>query len=255
MNIENYDTLTQTSAHENTSDKYSFIPTSRVLSVLADYGFQPVKVNEARTRIVENRGFQKHMVRLRQERHLQTNVGDEFPEIVITTSHLGNSSFRGMLGWFRQWCSNGAVVGNTLSDFRVLHKGYADDQVAQGIEHMLKFIPDLEETVDRFRSIALSEDERQAFAKSAIELRFDTENNVYVDPRQLTYTRRSADREPTLWNTFNVVQEHLIKGGVRTVNANRQRRRAKEVKSVDENIRINRALWTLTEEMAKLKTA
>lgn len=99
MDIQNYQTIMQGNAHSNTSDRYSFIPTSRVVSVLADHGWHPAKIREAGTRIEENKGFQAHLIRFRNE--LTTSnlqVGDFIPEIVLYNSHMGTSAFKLMAG-------------------------------------------------------------------------------------------------------------------------------------------------------------
>jgi len=60
------------------------------------------------------------------------------------------------------------------------------------------------------------------------------------------------DRGADLWRTFNRVQENLMQGGLQGRNANGGRSTTRRVSSVSENIRLNRALWTLADEMAKM---
>jgi hypothetical protein len=91
-NLERYTTLTQTAAHAKCSSKYSLIPTSSMLEILADHGWRPSKVTEARARIEENRGFQKHVVRLRHDNHPVVQVGQYIPEIILTNSHMGTAA-------------------------------------------------------------------------------------------------------------------------------------------------------------------
>ena len=61
------------------------------------------------------------------------------------------------------------------------------------------------------------------------------------------------DRAPDLWTTFNRVQENIIKGGVRGRNATGKRVTTRAVNGIDQDIKLNRALWVLAEEMRKLK--
>jgi len=58
---------------------------------------------------------------------------------------------------------------------------------------------------------------------------------------------------PDLWTTFNTVQENLIRGGLRGRTAKGNRTSTRAVKGVSENVRLNKALWTLAEKMAQLK--
>ena len=75
-------------------------------------------------------------------------------------------------------------------------------------------------------------------------------------PDQLP-VRRIDDRAPDLWTTFNRVQENVIRGGMRgqSVDANgrRQVRAVRAVTGIDQDVKLNRALWTLAEEMRRLK--
>jgi hypothetical protein len=48
-----------------------------------------------------------------------------------------------------------------------------------------------------------------------------------------------------------VVQEHLLRGGDRGRSASCRRATTRPVKSVAEDLRLNRALWTLTEKLAE----
>lgn len=65
--------------------------------------------------------------------------------------------------------------------------------------------------------------------------------------------RRGADRKTDLWTTANVVQENVIKGGVGGISATTGRRmKTRAINSVGEDVRLNRALWSLTERMAEL---
>ncbi|MBE0472562.1 MAG: hypothetical protein IBX55_24025 [Methyloprofundus sp.] len=52
---------------------------------------------------------------------------------------------------------------------------------------------------------------------------------------------------------FNRVQENLFKGGLRGRSYNGRNVRTRAIQSVSEDVKLNRALWQLTEEFSKLK--
>ena len=53
-----------------------------------------------------------------------------------------------------------------------------------------------------------------------------------------------------MWTTFNVVQENLIRGGVKGFNTETGRKNTtREVKSIDKNLAINSAVWTVAKVM------
>jgi len=64
--------------------------------------------------------------------------------------------------------------------------------------------------------------------------------------------RRFEDRGNDLWTTFNRIQENLMRGGLSGHNRNGRRLTTRPIAGVSENVRLNRALWTLTERMAQL---
>lgn len=254
METQNYRTITQEHGQDGLSGKYGFIPTSRVLGVLEQSGWLPSTIKESSTRGEKNKGFQTHVVRL-SNRDLMSdggNVGEERAEIVLYNNHMGTSTFRLMCGVFRLVCSNGLVVGNNYAEHRIRHIGYTDEAVRAAIEHIVDVTPRIYGEVNSFKGIELNRDEQEAYAQSAIELRFDGEKYA-VDPRSLLNRRRYADGGKDLWTTFNAVQENLIKGGVRQVDKNNRRSRARGVTSIDKSIELNKALWTLTSKMAELK--
>jgi hypothetical protein len=52
------------------------------------------------------------------------------------------------------------------------------------------------------------------------------------------------------------VQENLIRGGQRAARTPTGRRqKTRPVEGITQNVQLNRALWTLADEMAKLKAA
>ncbi len=66
--------------------------------------------------------------------------------------------------------------------------------------------------------------------------------------------RRWDDRKSDLWSIFNRVQENLVKGGLTGRTANGRRQRTRPVQGIDQNLRLNRALWMLAEGMRQLKS-
>jgi hypothetical protein len=108
------------------------------------------------------------------------------------------------------------------------------------------------------KRIELAPAEREAFAKAAVIARWDDEAKAPVRPAKLLEAKRQEDTAPTLWNTLNVVQEHLMIGGQKDWqkrNADGKRMpKSRAVKGIDQNVGLNKALWTLAEEMRKLKS-
>ena len=92
---------------------------------------------------------------------------------------------------------------------------------------------------------ALTERERQALAAGAHAYRWEDPAKAPITPARLLAPRRQADEGDDLWRTFNRVQEHLTKGGQPGRTANGKRTWVRGVKGIDEDARLNRALWRM----------
>ncbi len=247
-------------AHGSRSARYSYIPTSEVLTSLRKEGFHPFSVNQGGSRDAEKRGFTKHMLRLRHESALSVGVGETFREIVLVNSHDGTSSYQLMAGMFRLVCSNGMVVGAGagFDEVRVPHTGNVVPKVIDGCIEILNRLPEVSEQVRDWNSLQLNSGEQAAFARAALALKYDEEEEAPFQAEKLLTLRRREDENPTLWNTLNTVQENVIRGGIGYIlrdesGRRKQIRRTREVQGIDQNVKLNRGLWILAEEMRKLK--
>lgn len=241
-------------AHESRSDRYAYIPTITVLDALRKEGFQPFMACQARVRDDSREGFAKHMMRLRHASQID-GEGD-VNEIILLNSHDGSSSYQMLAGCFRFVCQNGMVCGDTFQDVRVQHRGNVVDNVIEGAYEVLKNFERVSESREEMAAIELTPAEQTAFAKAALPLRFQ-EGSDKPEPEQVLKRRRHADFDDDLWTTFNVLQENLVRGGVPIRKPNSKGRRkvvnTRRINGIDGNVQLNKALWTLAEEMKAIK--
>lgn len=242
-----------------TSDKYRFIPTSDIVSEMLNKGYACTSAAQAKTRIPGKGEFTKHILRFRHADHEQ--AGDVVPELVLINSHDRTSAYRFMLGLFRTVCLNGLVVCDSMfQEVSVRHMGQENlmSEVINASYEVINQAPKAIEHVKEMSSVILSPQEQEIFAKSAIEMRGTA---LSIEPSQVLRARREADKvddagNRDLWRTMNACQENLIRGGIYgKSDATKRWRRLKGIKSVSEDNKLNRAIWTLSEEMAKLKQA
>lgn len=254
MYNETLSSVNQTQAKHDVSEKYSFIPTTRVLDVLAKENWLPSSAKEVNAR-GDNRGFQKHLIRLRNS-SLPTNNG-LIPEVVLINSHNRASVFKLMSGIFRIVCENGLITGDSFADHSIRHIGYTDDAIKEAIAQIVDITPKIFSRVNEFKEIFLNNDEKIAFASAALDMKYDEGhwelNDKEKTINRLILPRRNEDSGNDLWKTYNVVQEKIMKSGFPMINAEGYRRKARATKSVGNDVRLNRALWALTEKMAELK--
>jgi len=240
--------LAKTEAWHGVSSKYSFLSTAKVVEALGAEGIKPYSVKTSYTRSEDRTGYTKHLMRFRPATTDKPIVGGVHPEIVLTNSHDRGSSFCIELGLFRLVCSNGMVVSSGVFDaFRVRHVGTTIDQVLQAVSSIIGQFPQVEDSVRRFQGIQLTDAQREHMASLAMGLRWDADKVPFAASRLLS-TRRIADQGTDLWSTYNVIQENLLQGQ----KASRYDRRggSRAIKSIDMDLKLNRGLWSLTEQYA-----
>jgi hypothetical protein len=238
------------SAHHSRAERYSFIPTIQVIDGLRAEGFEPYEVRQTKVRNLDKVEHTKHMVRLRHINAITSK--EEVPEIILLNSHDGSSSYQLLAGVFRFVCSNGLIAGDLTENIRIRHAGNIVDNVIEGATRILHETEEVVARIGEYKGIELSQQESMLFAEAAIQLRWGDEKPVTA--MGVLASNRYADRKTDLWTTFNRVQENMIKGGVAGKSSTGRRTTTRAVGGVNENVKLNKALWTLADSMAALKT-
>ncbi|EJM5006891.1 DUF945 domain-containing protein [Salmonella enterica] len=231
--------------HASRSDRYSYIPTITLLENLQREGFEPFFACQSRVRDPGRRDYTKHMLRLRRAGQI---TGQQVPEIIILNSHGGESSFQLLPGMWRQVCANGLVCGQSFGEIRVPHRGDIAEKVIEGAYEVLDVFDRVEEKREAMQSLLLPPPAQQALANAALTYRFGEEHQP-VAATQILTPRRYEDRQDDLWSVFNRIQENLLKGGLSGRTAKGKRTHTRAVKGIDGDVRLNRALWVMAEQM------
>jgi len=251
-------------AHESRSERYTYIPTSAVIDGLRANGFEPTFAKQGNSRIAGKAEYTKHLLRFRYQGQAGSlrRAGETYPEVVLVNSHDGTSAYQLMAGMFRMVCLNGMVVADRgFTTIKVPHKGDVVGQVIEGSFTVLEESKRALDQADAWAGVSLSRDEQIVMAESAHVLRFGDEGGPVnpIKPEQLLAVRRQEDTSRDLWTTTNVLQENAIRGGLqawgRDANNRRRRVTTREVRGIDQDVRLNRALWVLGERMAQIKAA
>lgn len=231
--------------HTSRSEKYSYIPTITLLENLQREGFQPFFACQSRVRDPGRREHTKHMLRLRRAGQIN---GQQVPEIIILNSHGGESSFQLLPGVFRSVCTNSLVCGQSFGEIRVPHRGNVVEKVIEGAYDILGVFDRVEEKREAMESLILTPPAQHALANAALTYRFGEEHQP-VTATQILTPRRYEDRQNDLWTTYQRLQENLLKGGLSGRTAKGKRTHTRAVNGIDGDIRLNRALWVMAEQM------
>lgn len=263
-----------TAAWSGVSDRYTFIPTIRVIDALRDVGFVPTQAGQSRTRVDGKRPFTKHLIRFQSQvdakkypRVVDGNANyfykkGEAPniaEINIINSHDLSAAYQINAGIYRRICSNGLVVCSArIGSIHIRHSGEIVDEVVGATRHIVKQMPAVLEQIQEWTGIELSTKDRDTLARAVLIQRYglDEEGKLLapIQPQQILEARRPEDRGHDLWSTTNVIQENVMRGALPGISHSGRKTKTRAIKSINADLKFNRDVWTLSETFAKRLT-
>lgn len=244
------------------SNQYGFVPTIQVIDALRSEGWYPVDATQKNVRIKEKQDFTKHLIRFRRLND-EIVINDNIVELLLTNSHDRSAAFVLHAGIFRMACANGIVIADsTFQKLSIRHNKHAVGRVIEGSCSIIENVPLITDQVSSMQAIELSRPEQEILADTALDYILP-ESEELVTPRanliaQALRPKRSADTGSDLWSTFNVIQEKALRGGLRIQKLSEKtgyrRSSTRKVTSIDKNIKLNKALWSMAAKMQELKS-
>jgi len=227
-----------------------YVPTIDIVEGLRREGWFPFFAVQGVPRDASRHGHAKLMLRLRCD----DGIGKpEAAEVVIVNSH-DYQMFAGML---RFVCTNSMIAGERFEEVRVPHKGNIQHDTIEGVYTVAEDFPRLIDASESMKEITLSADERRVLGEASLVARYG-EDESPVRPEQIIEPCRREDVGRSLWTTFNVIQENVMRGGLhgqrRNAEGRIRRSQTRAINGIDQNVTLNRALWTLAEGMQRVKT-
>lgn len=238
-----------TTTAENVSKQYVHVPTVELIEDMEKLGWQVVDVKQGTGRKHKRAEHRKHMVIFRNENIVMKSEDGEvvYPQILLTNSHDGLSAFQFRAGLFRLVCSNGLVVSTKdFGSLRILHKGYSFDTLKKVVMELVEQLPITVETLNRFREVILSDEQKVEFALKALGIRFG-ERGMEVAPEEILKPVREEDAGNDLWAVFNVIQEKMTRGGSNYKANTGRNKTARTIKNFTRDMQVNEQLYALAE--------
>jgi hypothetical protein len=239
-----------TTGSPSVSDKYAHISTEKIIDDMSLLGWGVVDAKEVKAR--KDVGFQKHLVVFRNnDIQITAEDGDNVcPQILLTNSHDGKNAFTFTAGLFRMVCENGLVVSSKeFENMKIRHYGYSFEELQEVIKTMVEKLPLTVESLNKFRSVELGQEQTLEFAKKALLTRFDEKEleNIKIDLNDLLTPTRNEDRGSDLWSVYNVIQEKLTHGMFNYGYGNKIRK-ARKIKNFNKDLELNEKLYSLALE-------
>jgi hypothetical protein len=232
------------------SSKFTHIPTFKVVEDMAQLGWSVVDAKQVKAR--KGQGYQKHLVVFRNPDVVINGAdGDTvFPQILLTNSNDGKNAFTFTAGLFRLVCENGLVISTEqFNDVKMRHMGYTFEELQLQIRAMVEQLPLTVESMNKMKSIKLSEEQAKELATKALTTRFTEEQiqSVKIDLDLLLEPTRPEDKGSDLWSVFNVIQEKILEGDFTYMSGTRIRK-ARKVKNFKQDLEINQKLFAMAAE-------
>ena len=230
----------------DTSKKYTHIPTDRVIKDLELLGWGVVDAKQVKAR--KGEGYQKHLVVFRNpDVVINGKDGDTvYPQILLTNSHDAKNSFQFQAGLFRMICENGLVIADKqFEDYKIRHMGY-DFETLQGIiKEMVSNLDLTVESMNKMKATELSEEQTLELAKLMLETRIKDTNNTFTDQsiKDVLIPQRKEDKGFGLWEVFNRVQENIIEGNFEYNTIGGKSRQARIIKNFKQDMKVNSKMF------------
>jgi len=232
---------------ENTSDKYTHIPTDQVIKDMELLGWGVVDAKEVKAR--ENVGFQKHLVVFRNnDVVIKGDDGDTvYPQVLLTNSHDGKNAFQFTAGLFRMICENGLVIAtDTFENVKIRHMGYDFSTLQDTIKEMVERLPLTVEAMNKMKEVELQEEQMFDLAKSFLDIRVEGTENTFDNQaiEEVLEVQRKADEGNMLWEVFNRVQENIIEGNFEYITKTGKKRQARVIKNFKQDQDVNKKMFS-----------
>ena len=240
--------VASTQAASNVSDKYVHVPTMELVDDMAKLGWGVSDVKQVGSKKGLNK-FKKHLVTFRNESIVIKGDDGEtvYPQILLTNSHDGLSSFQFRAGLFRLVCSNGLVIATEdFGQMRIRHKGYSFQELKKTVMELVEELPVTVETLNKFREVVLSDEQKHELAMKAIGIRFG-ENGAEIDVQEILKPTRKEDEGSDLWTVFNVIQEKMVRGKFKYKTIKGRNKTARTIKNFNRDVKLNEELYQLAE--------
>lgn len=151
-------------------------------------------------------------------------------------------------------CANQAVVGDTLGSFRISHLRATIEEILDGIASLVSRVPEVYASLQAWQSLEVPSDVIAQYRHTALKLRYPTDNPDAPEVgMNFGRAQRREDVGFSLYNLYQRTQESLLRGGYDVTNpVTQETRRARPIRGVDANIKVNCGLWDLTSQTAAL---
>jgi hypothetical protein len=215
------------------------IETLDAVSDLQKYGWEISGAREVRDK--RSRKVSNHLIKLdHPDFQIKNKSGNSeaVASMRLYNSCDGSSPLEMDFGVFRQICSNGMIANTSYSNHKVQHTEKGNSKVHEILMDANIQANLVIDEFNKLKTVELDHIKAIQLASDAARIRFGNISNF--DVNQLLEPVRVEDTDNDVWTVFNRIQENLTQSN-RLYN--RDGSKISGVSSVNEDTRINKALF------------
>lgn len=232
------------------SPKYQFTPTFEVIDHMKSMGYELTNAKQSKSNVELRTNWGIHITEFQHpDLYIKDPEGnvEARPTVVLLNSHDGTRPLQFEMGLFRLVCSNGLIIKDKdMGSFRERHTKYNFQEVKDLIDSKVSGLQEVVGKISQWNGVEMTDKQRYQFAVEALALRLNTDRQPeQYEVLDVLAAKRKIDEQPTLWHTYNTVQENIIKGGFQLNN-----RQARAINNPVEDFVLNQGLWQLADAYA-----
>ena len=236
--------VTTKTAAPRTSSRYVFMPTMPIVDELMTRGWYPVTASQSKPRSNDGQNFAYHAIRFRQEEDILKSFkvkGDEIFEILLLNAHDGRAALRLLAGIFVFVCGNGLIVSeHDVGSYVGIHVSKVKDMVDDMMTYWPTMVTSTARRVNSAKQITMTEADSNILAHVVKEKIWSPTSG----PDATDLLTRHREDSGSLWSTFNVLQENVVKGGI-DVSGKKRMTRTRGIRSTRRDVEANTAMWNV----------
>jgi Domain of unknown function (DUF932) len=209
----------QDQAHLTKSAKFVAIQPSQIAEALQPSGFELVSLKSGKAKNEDRQNHQTTIARYRSNHEL--TIGGAHMDLVFKVPHL-YGSLQAFVGTYRVICSNGLVTGTKFFEAqRIRHQGDALAQLETLIPTLVSKHDQLVDTIQEMSARNVTPVQVAEFVREVAHMRLGVESSLAessikaIQYSDLMRVWRSADAGQDAFSVLNVVQENVMRFGLR----------------------------------------
>jgi hypothetical protein len=206
--------FTQDERHESKSAKFVPVKPEWGAEILREHGYFLKSLNVGRARKIENANHQTTIATYQND--TPQKVGDIFARITLKIPHIYGAIVP-FWGFLRLSCLNGNALKLASTNVgRISHTGDALSQFETTVKAMVGHVSELNDSILAMQAREVNPAQVAEFVREIAALRLGTgENLKNIQYADLLKVRRSTDSGRDAFTTYQVVQENLMRYGIR----------------------------------------